>query len=414
MKKLLLFLLVSLVLPQFALSQYFFSTDNINPDEPCCVWIKVGNSNDREDTAWSVEVDGATYNFEDYSPIYGGAQIYYCFEENGIYTIDFNVEGYNNPYWSQEVEINACKETCCDPPSLGDLTVTAISDNLVEVCLPERENCAGMEANFQCRKKGETQWMYFNNETYCATEYVESCVTYEFRGQYWSSECSLTEWSEIVEYTAPGTNCNCCDIIPQIDYRMSSCNSMKVCVSGYENCDVRYVFMQKKHNSNNWQMTTSISGIASNCFTFTRLRSCETYDFSAVVLLENCPNKVLTIKRISFDESCCGGISQPKDNDFNLGISHEIETMFSTNISAKTFPNPFKQSFQIEVLAQQGDRYQLSLFNVQGKVLKTIEGNVHQGTNVITIDDLAELNNGVYYYKLQVNEQVISNKVVKN
>ena len=76
------------------------------------------------------------------------------------------------------------------------------------------------------------------------------------------------------------------------------------------------------------------------------------------------------------------------------------------------YPNPFSTSTTIEYELSQSGTVRLTIYNQLGGQVDSIEQSQSQGLNKIIWFAKNNLSNGIYYYKLQVGEQVAIGKMV--
>ena len=76
------------------------------------------------------------------------------------------------------------------------------------------------------------------------------------------------------------------------------------------------------------------------------------------------------------------------------------------------YPNPFSTSTTIEYELSQSGTVRMTIYNQLGVQVDSIEQSQSQGLNKIIWFAKNDLSNGIYYYKLQVGEQVATGKMV--
>ena len=123
------------------------------------------------------------------------------------------------------------------------------------------------------------------------------------------------------------------------------------------------------------------------------------------MLDKNCGLYVLgetAMTAIHYTDSCSVVSSvQESANNFNLN-------------SINAYPNPFSNSTAIEFYLSESKNVSISILDVMERIEKTISTkNLQQGKNKITID-LSELNNGIYFCKLNSKENSQTIKLIKN
>jgi hypothetical protein len=80
----------------------------------------------------------------------------------------------------------------------------------------------------------------------------------------------------------------------------------------------------------------------------------------------------------------------------------------------EVFPNPFNTEFNIVVNATEAGNATVETIDLQGKVLVSKNFNTVNGLNTLNINDLPNLNAGIYVVKVTVNGQTFVHKLVKN
>ncbi len=80
----------------------------------------------------------------------------------------------------------------------------------------------------------------------------------------------------------------------------------------------------------------------------------------------------------------------------------------------EVFPNPFNTEFNIVVNATEEGNATVETIDLQGKVLVSKNFNTVNGLNTLNINDLPNLNAGIYVVKVTVNGQTFVHKLVKN
>lgn len=106
MKTFLLLLCMGLMVPQLGMGQYYFGAQ-VSSFDDCCIAIEAGPKEGDNSANWSVVVDGNTYVNGDQN-FYG--DILHCPETNGVYTVEFYVNG--ELYWTDTVVVNCQNEEC--------------------------------------------------------------------------------------------------------------------------------------------------------------------------------------------------------------------------------------------------------------------------------------------------------------
>jgi beta-glucanase (GH16 family) len=81
-------------------------------------------------------------------------------------------------------------------------------------------------------------------------------------------------------------------------------------------------------------------------------------------------------------------------------------------ISRKAYPVPFTNKITIQLEKASNQQIMLKIYSNDGKLLQSEQIKVYN--NKITVNDLGHLQNGLYYFKFEINHQPYSIKVIKN
>ncbi|MGM0612585.1 MAG: T9SS type A sorting domain-containing protein [Bacteroidota bacterium] len=101
---------------------------------------------------------------------------------------------------------------------------------------------------------------------------------------------------------------------------------------------------------------------------------------------------------------------------------YELEILDSTHVNIQeakssvnevvAFPNPFKEDLTIEFEMNKNAPVEVELFNMVGDVLRQKTINATAGENAIKFNT-ASLTNGVYFYRFNAGDKIITRKLVK-
>ena len=117
---------------------------------------------------------------------------------------------------------------------------------------------------------------------------------------------------------------------------------------------------------------------------------------------------------ISIDEKTMSG-----DNDlkYEKEIAKKNESLskglLDKDAKELVYPNPFTDEFNLSFLAETSDKYTLILYDINGKIVKSMLGEVNKGRNILVIDDLDNIAVGAYFYRLTMGDQQIIGKIIK-
>ena len=107
-----------------------------------------------------------------------------------------------------------------------------------------------------------------------------------------------------------------------------------------------------------------------------------------------------------------------KQIDFDGTISYSQIIRISLNGESKNsvavFPNPFTNDFNISFVSNVEGNITYDIIDIQGKVIVSKSDFVMQGSNTIVIDNCNNLNNGIYFVRININGETQVMKLVKN
>ncbi len=88
-------------------------------------------------------------------------------------------------------------------------------------------------------------------------------------------------------------------------------------------------------------------------------------------------------------------------------IDREEETVIRAYALSQNYPNPFNPTTNIEFTPMKAGKAKLEVFNIQGRKISTLfEGKVDQGRSYKVQFDGSGIASGIYFYKLNVGDQV--------
>jgi hypothetical protein len=90
-----------------------------------------------------------------------------------------------------------------------------------------------------------------------------------------------------------------------------------------------------------------------------------------------------------------------KDGSFENSPIVLVRNMESAKI--RTWPNPFTDKIQVNLLQQKNGNLQVSISDASGKILRKINIPVTRGNNQFTVDQLNSLSSGVYFMEIKDN-----------
>jgi hypothetical protein len=84
-------------------------------------------------------------------------------------------------------------------------------------------------------------------------------------------------------------------------------------------------------------------------------------------------------------------------------------------VLSQNYPNPFNPTTSIDMTIPVACQWQMTIFNVNGRVVKQMSGNATPGTTTITWDgrndDGQPVTSGVYFYKIKAGDFCATKKM---
>ena len=75
-------------------------------------------------------------------------------------------------------------------------------------------------------------------------------------------------------------------------------------------------------------------------------------------------------------------------------------------------PNPVHDVMQVAINSANDGSIDLSIFDMAGKIVRSVKANVQSGTNVISFDELSKLQEGMYVVVVYTGEEILRQKIV--
>ncbi len=119
------------------------------------------------------------------------------------------------------------------------------------------------------------------------------------------------------------------------------------------------------------------------------------------IVTDNCGNKTTTTA--TFNALAAPGFAEPEE-EANLNTGSV--TLFQNN------PNPFKDQTVISFSLPIASQATLTIYDMNGRVLKVVDGNYYQGLNEVSINRSDLGGSGVKYYTLRSQDEVVSKVMV--
>jgi hypothetical protein len=96
---------------------------------------------------------------------------------------------------------------------------------------------------------------------------------------------------------------------------------------------------------------------------------------------------------------------------FDVSNEDNLNTI-SNNMVSQNFPNPFKNLSSVKVKLAEDANLKLEVINQVGQTVRCIdEGFTKKGVHTLQIDG-RNLKPGMYIYKVIINEEIITNKML--
>ena len=88
------------------------------------------------------------------------------------------------------------------------------------------------------------------------------------------------------------------------------------------------------------------------------------------------------------------------------------EELLKESLGFSFFPNPVDQTAQIKFNLSNSENVSINLFDISGRLVKTLaDANMPAGANSVSFDK-AEMNKGVYFLKVETSNGSFSHKVM--
>ncbi|MEQ9309163.1 MAG: glycoside hydrolase family 9 protein [Balneolaceae bacterium] len=123
------------------------------------------------------------------------------------------------------------------------------------------------------------------------------------------------------------------------------------------------------------------------------------------------PNDSLIIRLQDSDNDTVFAESEPKEIGIEVSNETESETALRFKLG-QNYPNPFNPTTSINYSISKNGLVNLSVFNLQGQfVAELVNESKSEGEYSITWD-ASNVASGIYYYRLQSNEEVLTRKMM--
>ena len=101
------------------------------------------------------------------------------------------------------------------------------------------------------------------------------------------------------------------------------------------------------------------------------------------------------------------------DGSFYYSNTLLVKTGNAANTSLLVFPNPFIAYVQINLQLEKAGVIQITLYDAGGRLHKKLERQGMTGNNTIVVNDLSELQPGVYFIKIITGDHTAVEKLIK-
>jgi hypothetical protein len=128
-------------------------------------------------------------------------------------------------------------------------------------------------------------------------------------------------------------------------------------------------------------------------------------------ILNSTSKRLMTTKQVSSKSELLNRILQAGVAGVNESVNKN--TMI-TKVTVR--PNPFHTVLTLDVSCESNRNIIVRMFNEEGKIVKMFSWYLVKGTNVTAINELGNLNNGLFHLDIINNEGTVlfSSKITKN
>ncbi len=97
----------------------------------------------------------------------------------------------------------------------------------------------------------------------------------------------------------------------------------------------------------------------------------------------------------------------------NISYSRVIRIPYGSLITKiSIIPNPVHDMMQVTINANNNSLMEAYIYDMSGKAMRKIKTSLQTGTNVISVDQLSELQNGMYLVVIYTGEETFRQKIV--
>lgn len=157
------------------------------------------------------------------------------------------------------------------------------------------------------------------------------------------------------------------------------------------------------NDTNNWQNRTSVKSFGNSVLP-------TNYSFTdSLPIISNIKVKFYyRLKQIGLDNSYSySNIDSIAIDNTGIGNTQEI------NAEWQISPNPFTNQIRVYIVSKQENLSVVTIKNILGNEVFNLSKNILQGKQVITINELDLLPNGIYILQLQCGNQTLRQRIIK-
>ena len=281
--------------------------------------------------------------------------------------------------------------TIDNPPCVYPTGISAEAPDYFSLIVSWEEIGTATGYNAEYRPVGTTDWIPLNAIGLSVTiEDLEPCESYEFHIQ---SVCDdeFSDFSPTVVFTLPCPP-DCSDVPTGLDTMVVDETAATVMWNGTLNALMYKVRMKEVTGANWMEFDTDETN-----YSFVGLTDCTEYEFQVQAICDGPDNA-----------------SSYSDSDlFSTDCSVGIDEVLGRRLSARVFPNPFGQQFDLQLSLDDASAVQVDLLNAAGQKLQSRQYDLGAGSQTVSFDRLNELAAGLYFVKVQAGERSTLLKVVK-
>ena len=101
------------------------------------------------------------------------------------------------------------------------------------------------------------------------------------------------------------------------------------------------------------------------------------------------------------------------DKDGQVEYSNTIPISKNITETVNVFPNPFKENINLSIISNSKQKINLTVSDINGREIFSSVMKVEQGINNFILNDIASFENGIYFLKTIINNEVKTQKLVK-